>query len=99
MAQVTLFPAHHFEGPPLRLTNDASDLRDYLYNYDGIHDWNDAVSSLVISPGTQATFYRDIDFNGPHSKPLGPGSYDLVDLNHHGIPNDWISSVDITPLG
>ena len=98
MAKVTLYSNDGLNGDTIGFTEDVRDLRYHFYEDRGIHDWNDATSSLTVGEGTQATFYRDVAFQGPHET-LGPGTYYLADMIAHGIPNDWISSIDITPIG
>lgn len=54
--------------------------------------WNDRISSIVVVSG-QWTFYKDAHLQGD-KWPLGPGWYPNVAAE--GIPNDCISSAEIT---
>jgi hypothetical protein len=44
---------------------------------------------------TGATFYQDINYGGT-AVTLGPGNYNLSQLNAAGIPNDWMSSLKVS---
>ena len=95
MVEVILYEDEHFGGSSLRLQSDDSDLRNN-FHWDGflvLDNWNDETSSIAVIGGP-ATFYRDIDYDGP-GVTLGPGVYDLSDLQARGIQNDWISSVNL----
>jgi hypothetical protein len=43
---------------------------------------------------TGVTFYQDINYGGT-AITLGPGNYNLSQLNEAGIPNDWMSSLKV----
>jgi hypothetical protein len=46
---------------------------------------------------TGVTFYQDANYGGK-AVTLGPGNYNLSQLNAAGIPNDWMSSLKV-PVG
>jgi Beta/Gamma crystallin len=98
MATVYLWEHAGFSGNRLTLTGDDPFLGDDFLRWDGLipTTWHDEASSIEVIDGT-ARFYRDAFYQGP-SVDLGPGRYDVADLVQHGIPDNWVSSVDFPPF-
>ena len=59
--------------------------------------WEFEVYGDSAAPGGSPTFYSDANYSGT-GVPLGPGSYDLAQLQAAGIANDSISSIRV-PAG
>jgi hypothetical protein len=60
--------------------------------------WNAYSGGQAPVPATQGiTVYEHADFGGRAIK-LDVGNYRVIDLNARGIPNDWISSLEV-PAG
>lgn len=58
---------------------------------------NDQVSSVKIMKIDGVTFFQDAHYGGSGSQTLTVGSYNLSQLIAKGMPNDWASSVKVTP--
>jgi len=86
VAHVILFEHINFRGAHKHVFVEESNLAAPDDNF-----FNDRVSSFIILEGTW-TFWRDINFSGPKSQPLGVGSFPSW-VENVGIPNDSISSL------
>ncbi|MET0404126.1 MAG: family 43 glycosylhydrolase, partial [Cystobacter sp.] len=60
------------------------------------HDSAASFDNLVVSRPPGVTFYADGSYGGL-GVTLGAGTYTLAQLNAAGIPNDWMSSLQVPP--
>jgi len=94
MAEMVVFVDANFGGLHTHLYETTSDFTKLSLGGVGVGigggDWNDKTSSIVVVSGHWQCF-RDINFQVPQGKVLGPGVYPFVET--FGIDNDSVSSV------